>query len=227
MSKRTKAAARKRAMKSALTVSNLPPSQEINMSKPMSKSNAVNMSKSVGARKTLYALAAGTAIVILFGIYFSSQQTPPRPKPGYEGQPTAGQPAAVQIGGAGALVSTEPFFDFGKVSMAAGNVSHRYWIKKAGATPLALTNISTSCMCTEATLITQSARRKGPFGMPGHGPAVDIEERLAPGQVAQVEVVFDPAAHGPAGVGKIDRVVTIRNDAARPLELRFNALVTP
>jgi len=63
--------------------------------------------------------------------------------------------------------------------------------------------------------------------MPGHGPAVDIEERLAPGQLAKVEVVFDPAAHGPAGIGKTERIVTIRNSAGRSLDLAFSAYVTP
>ena len=185
-------------------------------------SKQVTMSKPMPRRKTLYALVAGTAIVILFGIYFSSQKTAPQPRSGYQEQPAAGQ-----LGGAGALVSAEPFFDFGKISMAAGNVSHGYWIKNASAAPLTMTNISTSCMCTVATLITQSGKMKGPFGMPGHAPVSDIEERLAPGQVAQVEVVFDPTAHGPAGVGRNDRIVTIRNDAGRPLELGFSAMVTP
>ena len=63
--------------------------------------------------------------------------------------------------------------------------------------------------------------------MPGHGPAARLEERLAPGESAQVEVVFDPAAHGPAGIGQTDRVVTIENGAGAVLELRFSALVTP
>jgi len=63
--------------------------------------------------------------------------------------------------------------------------------------------------------------------MAGHGPAPRLEERLAPGATAQVEVVFDPAAHGPAGIGQTDRIVTIGNDGGPPLELRFSALVTP
>ena len=50
---------------------------------------------------------------------------------------------------------------------------------------------------------------------------------MNPGDDAVVEVVFDPAAHGPAGIGPIERVVTIENSAGRPLELAFNATVTP
>ena len=196
------------------------------MAKSMSRRNEANMAKPVGTRKTLYALAAGTAIVILFGIYFSSQNTAQQPRSGYPERPAAGQSAAEQPGSVRALASVSPFFNFGNISMAAGSVSHRYWIKNISAAPLTITKLFTSCMCTVGTLITH-AGKKGPFGMPGHGPTPRLDERLAPGESAQVEVVFDPAAHGPAGIGPTTRVVTIGNDAGLPLELRFIAVVTP
>jgi len=196
------------------------------MSKSMSRRNEANVAKPVGARKTLYALAAGTAIVILSGIYFSSQKTSPQPKSGSQEQSAARQPAAGQPSGVRALASISPFYNFGKISMAAGNVSKVYWIKNISGDPLDITRLSTSCMCTVATLITP-AGKKGPFGMPGHGPTPRLEEHLAPGESAQVEVVFDPAAHGPAGIGQTDRIVTIENDGGLPLELRFSAMVTP
>ncbi len=196
------------------------------MSKSMKNRKAVTMSNPTPKRKTLYALVAGTAIVILFGIYFSSQNTSRQPRSGYLDQPAAGSTTAGQPGSVRALASVAPFFDFGKTSMAAGNVSHLYWIKNISGAALAITKLSTSCMCTVATLITHAAR-KGPFGMAGHGFTPRLEERLAPGESAQVEVVFDPAAHGPAGIGQTDRIVTIKNDAGLPLELRFSAMVTP
>ncbi len=196
------------------------------MSKSMSRKNEVNVAKPVTQRKTLYALAAGTAIVILVGIYFSSQNTAPQPRSGYQERPATEQPAAEQRGSVRALASVSPFHNFGNISMAAGKVSHRYWIKNIGAASLNINKLSTSCMCTDATLITR-AGKKGPFGMPGHGPTPRIEERLAPGESAQVDVVFDPAAHGPAGIGQTDRIVTIENDEGLPLELRFSAMVTP
>ena len=191
------------------------------MSKAMSMRKEVNVSRPGANRKTLYGLAAGSAIVILFGIFFSSQKPSAPPALGLEQQATANQPA-----GAGALASVSPFFNFGKISMAAGSVSHRYSIRNTGEAPLTITKLSTSCMCTVATLITQ-AGKKGPFGMSGHGFIPDLAERLAPGEVAQVEVVFDPAAHGPAGIGPTDRTVMIVSDAGLPLVLRFSAMVTP
>ena len=196
------------------------------MSKSMSRRNAANMHSPVAQRKTLYALAAGTVIVILIGVYFSSQQTSPQSKSGFQEQSAAAQPAAGQRSGARALASVSPFHNFGNISMAAGKVSKVYWIKNISGDPLTITKLYTSCMCTDATLITK-AGKKGPFGMPGHGPTPRIEERLAPGETAQVQVVFDPAAHGPAGIGQTDRVTTIENGGGMPLELRFSAMVTP
>ena len=125
-----------------------------------------------------------------------------------------------------AFKMSDAFFDFGRISMANGQVSHRYTIRNSGSTPLTITKMFTSCMCTTATLTTRSAR-KGPFGMPGHGWLASVSETLAPGEEAQVDVVFDPAAHGPAGVGPTARSVTVVNDAGLALELRFNAMVTP
>jgi hypothetical protein len=82
-------------------------------------------------------------------------------------------------------------------------------------------------MCTTATLTTSSGRLYGPFGMPGHGFVPPTNAPLSPGQEASVRIVFDPAAHGPAGVGRVERVVTLEAPNARPLELRFVALVKP
>src|SRR3989338_1285615 len=44
---------------------------------------------------------------------------------------------------------------------------------------------------------------------------------------ATLEVVFDPAAHGPAGVGRIERVVYVEHSAGDLLEFQISAMVTP
>jgi hypothetical protein len=70
--------------------------------------------------------------------------------------------------------------------------------------------------------------RKGPYGMPGHGAAPPaVNARLAAGELANVEVVFDPAAHGPSGLGRIERVVTVESAEAPPLELHMAVMVRP
>lgn len=168
------------------------------------------------ANKVLYALIAVTIVAIAFGIWRSQQSA---------GKPEA--PRAEQVAQAGALVSDGAFHDFGTISMAAGNVSHRYRIRNTGAEPLKIDRIYTSCMCTLATLTTSSGWIYGPFGMPGHGFVPPANALLAPGQEASVEIVFDPAAHGPSGVGRIERAIMLESAQARPLKLRFLAMVKP
>ena len=124
------------------------------------------------------------------------------------------------------LVAEEAFFDFGKISMAAGNVSHPFMIKNNGVKDVIVDKIYTSCMCTTAVLKTKE-KTFGPYGMLGHGAVSKIDESLKPGEEAVVEVIFDPAAHGPAGLGQTQRAIFIENNSGQPLELRFNAVVTP
>jgi hypothetical protein len=110
--------------------------------------------------------------------------------------------------------------------MAAGKVSHRYWLRNESAAPVTIQRIHTSCMCTTATLV-KGMRVIGRYGMAGHGPLPDVNETLAPGEAAYVDVAFDPAAHGPAGLGRTERVVTIERTSGAPLQLGFVANVTP
>ncbi|HBB43866.1 MAG: 40-residue YVTN family beta-propeller repeat protein [Parcubacteria group bacterium GW2011_GWA1_44_13] len=126
------------------------------------------------------------------------------------------------------LVSTEKSFDFGTVSMANGKVNYSFKIRNNGDTPVKITKIYTSCMCTEATLVN-GASRKGPFGMPGHnGFASKMNEVVKPGQEISIEVEVDPAAHGPQGTGPAKKVIYIETDSAitptLKLELDINVI---
>lgn len=124
------------------------------------------------------------------------------------------------------LIAEKTSYDFGSVSMAKGDVENTFKIKNADSNPIIIEKISTSCMCTEASLITVN-RKFGPFGMPGHGFIPKINESLAPGEEAEIKVVFDPTAHGPAGIGPVERVVYIEEKDRQPLELKIKAVVTP
>ena len=135
--------------------------------------------------------------------------------------PAPGAPRAGE-----ALSARETGFDFGSISMAAGNVSHRYWFKNDSVAPVLIRRIYTSCMCTTATLV-KGMRVIGRYGMPGHGPVPEVNQSLAPAETAYVDVVFDPAAHGPAGLGRTERVVTVEGDTGQPLLLGFVADVRP
>ena len=131
-------------------------------------------------------------------------------------------------------VEGESSYNFGSISMAAGTVSRIFTLRNTGTGALTIKKIYTSCMCTTALLrlggATSSSgelKQFGPFGMPGHGAVPSINQQIGPNETATVDIVFDPAAHGPAGVGRIERVVTIENDAGDPVELSFSAQVTP
>ena len=134
--------------------------------------------------------------------------------------------AGAGAGNSGSLAAEESTFDFGAVSMASGNVSHLFRIKNSGSSAIAVTKLYTSCMCTTATLINGN-ERNGPFGMPGHGFIPLIQESIGPGQEADIEVVFDPTAHGPAGIGRIERIVYVEQKYGETLELQIGATVTP
>ncbi len=124
------------------------------------------------------------------------------------------------------LTVTETNFDFGTISMAKGKVSHKYSVTNTGIEPVTVNKLYTSCMCTTASIMN-GTEKVGPFGMPGHSGIPSINVVLAPGASTQVEAIFDPNAHGPAGVGKISRVVILENNVGAPLELGFSANVTP
>jgi len=143
-------------------------------------------------------------------------------KPG----PAAKTPPRVELQAQSDLTAAQMSFDFGTVSMAAGKVTHLFPIRNANAAPVIVRKISTSCMCTTAQLV-KGGKKLAIYGMPGHGYVPSLNVPLAAQEQAVVEVVFDPAAHGPAGIGRVERYVTIYTGAAQPLELSFNALVTP
>ncbi|HXK35440.1 MAG TPA: DUF1573 domain-containing protein [Candidatus Paceibacterota bacterium] len=127
---------------------------------------------------------------------------------------------------ASALVAEKTSFDFGTISMAKGKVSYNYKLKNSSGQEVEITKLYTSCMCTEASLLV-GAKRFGPFGMPGHGFGSNIKQTLVPGEEVNIEAVFDPAAHGPAGVGTISRVITVEEKAGGQIDLTFSATVTP
>ena len=127
---------------------------------------------------------------------------------------------------AGLLKLDEELYDFGSISMADGKVNYKFKITNSGIDPLEMEKIYTSCMCTEATLI-QGGKKYGPYGMPGHGFVPKVNRTLTPGEEAEILVEFDPTAHGPAGVGYIEREVIIEDNSGPIADFMIKATVTP
>jgi len=124
------------------------------------------------------------------------------------------------------LVPMEASYNFGNISMRRGNVSHDFVLTNTSSEALLIKEVSTSCMCTEAWLRGEDGE-VGPFGMSGHGPARKANFSVQPGEQFTVKVEFDPAAHGPAGVGTVGRNVYLKVDTNEQVVLDFTATVTP
>ena len=137
------------------------------------------------------------------------------------------QTSQASLSGPNPFVAALNSFDFGKISMARGKVSHDFLVKNSGTKPVNITKVYTSCMCTEAILRMSSGKEFGPYGMPGHAGVSAVNQIITPGEEITVKAIFDPAAHGPAGVGSIERVVYVENDSGKPFEIQFKAIVTP
>jgi hypothetical protein len=127
---------------------------------------------------------------------------------------------------ASALSAPETFFDFGAISMKDGKVRRLFTLKNAGEQAVTVKKLTTSCMCTEAFAVNGD-RRAGPFSMPGHGFVPPANEIVPAGGTLGIDVVFDPAAHGPAVIGRIERAIFIEDEAGGVQTLTIRAMVTP
>ena len=126
------------------------------------------------------------------------------------------------------LTAEETFYDFGKISMKDGNVSKTFKVTNSGTEDISVPSLYTSCMCTNAYILNADGTKKGPFGMPGHGGTVPKANAvIKAGESLEIEAVYDPNAHGPAGVGLIERSVILEDENKNIVEFKFRASVTP
>ncbi len=148
-------------------------------------------------------------------------------------KPTGGSVAGSSIVGGDRYVSNTPIqgvtantesIDIGKVSYGGGIVSKTYEIKNDAGQDLKLKKIVTSCMCTKVRVKFADKTTKF-YAMEMNGDKNPIISYDFPaGSSATVEFNFDPAAHGPAGIGPIDRVISLYFDGGYK-ELKFNGEV--
>ena len=108
-----------------------------------------------------------------------------------------------------------------------GNVSKMFKVTNGTDKDVNFPSLTTSCMCTVAYFVRSDGNKNGPFGMPGMGFVPKLNETIKAGQSTDIEVVYDPNAHGPAGVGRIDRFVYLEDDNGNKLQFEIKANVTP
>ena len=119
-------------------------------------------------------------------------------------------------------------YDFGTISMANGNVSYKFKLKNEGNEKIIIKKVYTSCMCTTAAIIGENGKKLGDFGMPGHGDdSAKANIEIPVGKTFIVEAIFDPAAHGQEGTGKVKRLVYFEtNSKTKPkIQLEIEAEV--
>ncbi len=126
-----------------------------------------------------------------------------------------------------ALVASQEVYDFGTISMKNGDVNKDFTITNPTDKDILISTITTSCSCTTAFIIGPNGKKKGPFGMAGMDYMESANETIKAGQSDIIQVVYNPNAHGPAGVGLINRTIFLTEDSGAQLQLEIKALVTP
>ena len=120
-------------------------------------------------------------------------------------------------------------YDFGTIAMDNGTVEREFELKNEGVESVVINKVYTSCMCTTAYIYDARNKEYGAFGMPGHGGGSSSTSVVVnAGESARVKAVYDPAAHGPSGVGLAERSVYVETNSAQSpkIELSFRAMVT-
>ena len=97
-------------------------------------------------------------------------------------------------------------------------------MKNTGDGDLKIDSIWTSCHCTTAKL-TANGKTSAEFGMDKYSTS----QKIAPGESGFLEVTFDPAFHGPQGIGAAVREIYLStNDPLNPkARIQLSANVTP
>lgn len=134
--------------------------------------------------------------------------------------------APQNFGTISSLAAVEKLYDFGTISMKNGLVNHVFTVNNSSDKDVYIKMVNTSCMCTSAYIENEN-RERGPFGMEGMGYVPPANEILKAGKSLGVKVVYDPNAHGPAGVGSIDRFINLMDASGSAFQLEIKAVVTP
>ena len=128
----------------------------------------------------------------------------------------------------GELTISESSWDLGDVRMSDGMNTKSVPLTNETSSPITLTKMETSCMCTTAQIVHADGSKSGLKGMPGHGGgSATLSETIQAGETVTLLVNFDPNAHGPSATGPITRnVMMMTNSQAQPeINLTFSGNV--
>lgn len=154
-------------------------------------------------KKFIFIMVISTAVLLFGGIFFLTK--------------TTNAPPISASQNAKAYVLDPTSFDWGNIPMSKGNVTKAFTIKNTGTDTLKLYNIKTSCHCTKA-YVTINGNDSPQFGMDSLSSWVG---EVPKGAEAKLSVVFDPAYHGPQGMGAVNRFVSIETNDKANSKLTF------
>lgn len=109
-------------------------------------------------------------------------------------------------------------YSWGNIPYSGGNVTKTFSIKNNGTDTLQLTNIRTSCHCTKAH-VTINGGDSPDFGMNNVSSWIG---NVKPRQEAKLTVTFDPAFHGPQGIGPVVRYVSVETNDSSQSKITFS-----
>jgi len=154
-------------------------------------------------KKLIIILIISTLALLFGGIFFLTK--------------TTNTPQITTSQNAKAYVADPTSFDWGPIPMNKGNVTKVFTIKNTGTDTLKLFNIKTSCHCTKAYATINGSDSQS-FGMDSLSSWVG---EVSAGKDAKLTVVFDPAYHGPSGMGAVNRFVSVETNDKANAKLTF------
>jgi len=126
------------------------------------------------------------------------------------------------------LSIAEMKWDIGDVAMSKGISQREVELTNTSGTPITVTQMSTSCMCTTVQIVHSDGKKSGLKGMTGHGGGTSsLSETIKNGETAKLVVNFDPNAHGPSATGPITRTISLQTNSKKQpnIELTFSGNV--
>lgn len=137
----------------------------------------------------------------------------------FNGGKNSDQKNIKEIQSSSTLSSDRVIHDFGEIDIMGGKVITEFTLTNNGHDKIVIIGGTTSCGCTN-----------GEIDGIGFGMHEEMRKNLTipAGESKILKVIFDPLAHGPSGVGLVQRSVFIKTNSitAPELEIRIKAMVT-
>ncbi|MCR4280468.1 MAG: DUF1573 domain-containing protein [Candidatus Komeilibacteria bacterium] len=115
----------------------------------------------------------------------------------------------------------ETNWNWGDIAMRDGIASKEVEMTNDSSTPITITRMETSCMCTTVQIMHVDGSKSALRGMVGHGSNATLSETIAAGETVKLKINFDPNAHGPNATGRMSRSIILQTNSQAQPEIRL------